>query len=884
MLESLLELIANFLHSRHPDPILAHTHNPWLVTLSVLIAILASYTALDLAGRVAAWGRARWAWLIGGAIAMGTGIWSMHFVAMLAFRLPIPVRYDVMLVIVSWLAATVASGLALFLVSHSRLSWRQLTVGGLLMGAAISGMHYIGTAAIRLAGIIHLEPIPVTLSIVLAIGASMAALWLQFRLRAAATRLEQIWKALAAVVMGFAIAIMHYTGMFGTVFHADASLPASPPGSIEITSLGASAIVVGTIMVLGFALLASLLDQRVGNLTYTRKFTLISGMFLVPLIAFYPLVEDQRVRIDNYGYKELYGAEYLRALQQVLQNIQLHEFLLDQRADGAVTDDEVIALQSQLDADFEALQAIHDRTASNLGLAVNAPANLRERWRGLKEAAFRLPAETRKDQHSQMTRSIRDLINQIGDKSYLILDPDLDTYYLMDTVLLKLPENQTLLARLLAVSENVAQQRQLTPEDRSELTALASLLRSNLTTMNSNIGTALLNNASDEMRPLLEDPLTEHTLAINQFIGLIENRMIAEPEVVEVSEVVDAARAALKASDKLYDGASAALTGGIQARITLLTNRLIFMGAFALVTALAAFIIGILMMRSISRPLNELTAATRRLAEGDLATRVAVTTSDEAGQAGQAFNQMAEQLQASQRELAARNRALATSADISRRLSTLLEQKQIVANVVEQIQAAFNYYHVHIYLLDDRGENLIMAAGTGEAGKAMLARGHRIVKGRGLVGRAAELNNSVLAPDTTQDPGWLPNPLLPNTKAEVAVPIAFGDEVVGVLDVQHNVRGDLTQEDANLLQTIANQIAIALRNARSLEQARRQAEREAMVNMIGQRIQSAGNVEDAMQIAVRELGRALKAQQTRVRLNVGGPGNGNGQAEGQERL
>jgi putative methionine-R-sulfoxide reductase with GAF domain len=281
-------------------------------------------------------------------------------------------------------------------------------------------------------------------------------------------------------------------------------------------------------------------------------------------------------------------------------------------------------------------------------------------------------------------------------------------------------------------------------------------------------------------------------------------------------------------------------------------------------------------------PINRLTDAAQQIADGDLSRRVRIEARDELGALATAFNGMTGQLQASQQQLAARNRALAISADISRRLSTLLEQKQIVSTVVEQVKAAFNYYHVHIYLYDEARENLIMAGGTGEAGKTMLARGHRVPKGRGLVGRAAENNLAVLVPDTTQDPGWLPNPLLPNTKAEVAVPIAFGDEVVGVLDVQHNVRGELSQKDADLLQSLANQIAIALRNARTLEQTRRRAEREAKVNVIGRHIQSADSVEDAMQIAVRELGRALNAQATRVKLRPGGPKSGNGHADGQE--
>src|SRR5258708_23057362 len=237
------------------------SYNYALVVLSVLIAMLASYAALDLAGRVtAAGGWTRAVWLLGGAGAMGTGIWSMHYIGMLAFILPIPVAYHWPTVLLSLFAAILVSVIALYVVSRRKMGASRALAGSVLMGAGIAGMHYIGMAAMGLPAVCELNSFLVVLSVVFAVLISLAALWIAFHFRDKKTGIG--WgKTAGAVVMGGAIPVMHYTGMAAASF-TPSGMQADLSHAVSVSTLGTAGIAAVTFIVLGLALLTSWMGRR----------------------------------------------------------------------------------------------------------------------------------------------------------------------------------------------------------------------------------------------------------------------------------------------------------------------------------------------------------------------------------------------------------------------------------------------------------------------------------------------------------------------------------------------------------------------------------------------------------------------------------------------
>lgn len=239
-----------------------------LVGLSVALALVAAYAALDLAGRItAAQKRPRIFWIAGGATAMGVGIWAMHYIGMLAFTLPVPVLYHYPSVILSLLGAITASATALLTVGRARMGWSSCLAGSLAMGGGIAAMHYIGMAAMRLPAMMEYRWSLVALSILLAVATSWVALVLAFRARQEPSNLR---KLISALIMGGAIPLMHYTGMWAVRFRA-CDTPFNPQGTVRMSSLGTVVISVSSFLVMILAILSAFVDRRLAAQTAAAR-------------------------------------------------------------------------------------------------------------------------------------------------------------------------------------------------------------------------------------------------------------------------------------------------------------------------------------------------------------------------------------------------------------------------------------------------------------------------------------------------------------------------------------------------------------------------------------------------------------------------------------
>ena len=195
--------------------------------------------------------------------------------------------------------------------------------------------------------------------------------------------------------------------------------------------------------------------------------------------------------------------------------------------------------------------------------------------------------------------------------------------------------------------------------------------------------------------------------------------------------------------------------------------------------------------------------------------------------------------------------------EVAMRLMAALNPDELMAQIVQLVQNYFGYYHVHIYLLDSETGLLNMMEGTGEPGRIMKDSGHNIALGQGLVGKVAQTGKPMLVADVSREPQWLPNPLLPETRAELTVPLRLGGEILGVLDVQSNSVGGVTEEDLSLLEGLGGQIAITIQNARLFDSERRRRLEAITLQKVSHSLSLSLDLDEILDVLLQQLQKVL---------------------------
>ncbi|WP_119069041.1 GAF domain-containing protein [Aggregatilinea lenta] len=308
-----------------------------------------------------------------------------------------------------------------------------------------------------------------------------------------------------------------------------------------------------------------------------------------------------------------------------------------------------------------------------------------------------------------------------------------------------------------------------------------------------------------------------------------------------------------------------------------IVSSLLIAGIAAAVVALLTFFF---LQSAVTIPIHRLDVGARIFSRGDFDYRIEPEGGLELRDLGVRFNQMADDLKRYREETETASRtlesrldertvALRTVNDVALQISTLLNMSDLLQAVSDLTKENFRLYHAHIYLLD--GDNLVLAAGAGEVGQQMVRRGHRIPlkAAQSIVARAARTRQIMLQNDVRSTPDFLPNPLLPETRSEAAMALVARGELLGVLDLQSDQAGyfDPTTTES-LLTTLAQQIAIALSNARLFTEVERTGRHEHALGVISDQIQGALSMDEVLEVAARELGKALRVPHTTIQLQL----------------
>lgn len=378
------------------------------------------------------------------------------------------------------------------------------------------------------------------------------------------------------------------------------------------------------------------------RLKYPQKFILISLLFALPLaLVMILLIGEINSRIE-FAQKEIYGNSYLRPLRGLLEHTLENKMLADTYLHGdASLKAQLLSNQAKIDQDFAALAAVQQKLGPTLETAEQFN-KLQESWQNLKADLLSRNVTVSEELHNQFIGEIRALFSRVGDTSNLILDPYLETHYLMDAVLLKLPEGQDLLAQTRFLGERAVLEKQLSLEEKVRIIVLGGLVRSNSRAAQNGLNVAFENNRAENLVPVLQRPLQASVTATEMFLQTLDQEII-HAETITVAPVTyrTSAASALRAGFRLWDQTIVELDGLLQARIDgFVRQKNLVIGVTLLVLLAVAYLWGGFYL-AVMRTVSSLDEASQRMVRGEMNEGVTLDNRDELGQVAISFNQIA---------------------------------------------------------------------------------------------------------------------------------------------------------------------------------------------------------------------------------------------------
>ncbi|MDB5082315.1 MAG: luxQ 1 [Chloroflexi bacterium] len=381
------------------------------------------------------------------------------------------------------------------------------------------------------------------------------------------------------------------------------------------------------------------------RLKYRQKFVLITLLLVMPLAMVLFLLLSVIDEGTSMAQKEIYGTRYLRPLRLLLEYLPEEKMLANAVVSGnTALRTQAVAKQVQVGQVFEALKKVDDELGQQLSTTTQF-VNLRLSWSRLRNVGFTLDLKTSVDSYNLLISSTRSLIMQVGDNSKLILDPNLDSSYLKDAVLVKLPESQDLLAQARYVGEDLIGKQVLTSDERAQLIVLYGSLKTNRESAIQDLDTAFKNNPNGTLIPALSGLVETYDISGNQTLDMLNQELINKAVITLPAATYTAkVNETLKASFNLWDHAVNELDNLLQRRIDNFNFRKALSLFFTLAVLLLVFYLLEGFYRAVMRTVSNLEAASRRMVSGNMQERVNLDNRDELGQVANSFNKIASAL------------------------------------------------------------------------------------------------------------------------------------------------------------------------------------------------------------------------------------------------